>query len=124
MRNHSPNEVFYYVTIKDKAYVEPDHSSHMENTPSDAILRVFEHKDDAQRYADIVVHYEMENPDSVFVSSALLSYLLKTVQSHGERLRKETGDNLRLDSCKMEPEQHPETLEVIYRYSPQPKYLN
>lgn len=123
MHNYKDTDVFYFVTIRNKAYVEPDYSTYMRDLPADAILRVFEKKEDADRYRAIVEHYEMEKPEDVFVASGYLSHLLKLVEKVGGQLMEMTGDNLRLDSCKMDPENHPETLTVIHRYST-PEYLN
>ena len=123
MHNFQPNQVFYYVTIKNKPYVEPDHTSYRSYSSSDTIFRLFQNREDAVRYAETVEHYEMVNPDDIFVASSILSYLLKGIQKEGAKLMTATGENLRLDACKMEPDSHPETLSVIYRYST-PQYLN
>lgn len=123
MHNFPPEQVFYFVTIKNKPYVESDHTSHRSYSSNDTIFRIFKNREDAERYAEVIGYYEMVNPDDIFVASSMLGYLLKGIHKEGSKLKESTGENLRLDACKMEPDCHPETLSVVYRYST-PQYLN
>lgn len=122
LHNFPHNSIFFYVTIRDLTYVEPDYNVES-NRVQDLIIRVFAQEEDAKKYASVIAHYEMENPDDVCVKNNTLDNLLKIVQNEGPVLKAVSGDSLRLDACKMDDDKHPETLTTIYRFST-PKYLN
>lgn len=122
LHNFPHDSIFFYVTIRDQTYVEPDFNEES-NRVEDLIFRIFAKEEDAERYADSIAHYEMEPPQDVFVQHTTLGQLLKIVQIEGPKLKSASGDSLRLDACKMDENEHPETLTTIYRFST-PKYLN
>lgn len=122
LHNFAHDTEFYYVTIRDMTYVEPDYGP-LSNKIEDAVIRIFLNEEDAQRYAITVAYYEMENPEHIRIKKSELSHLLKIVQAEGPKMKAAKGESLRLDSCRMEDDKHPETLTTIYRYNT-PKYLN
>lgn len=122
LHNFSADTLFYYVTIDEMAYLEPDYDK-ISRYVDDAVIRLFEEVDDALRYAEEVMGWEEIDESRIIVLRATLAHALKLVQIQGDGVKERTGYDIRLDACRMREGEHPETLSTIYRYST-PEYLN
>lgn len=116
------NQKVHYVCVHNKFYLERDYG--MSGPRSDFVLRVFRNREEASRYAETVIEYEMEKPVNVHVDTGAIGWILSLASREGPRIRKQEGENLRVDISRMPQDEHPRTNSILYRYDGKRRYYN
>jgi hypothetical protein len=122
VRKLDPKTKVHYVCVKNRFFLERDYQ---EKGPFvDFVMRLFDSPDDAVRYAETVVEYEMEKSTDVTVETNFVGNIISMAFKEGPRIKKREGESLRVDYSRMPPEEHPSTTSILYRYQPKPRYTN
>ena len=121
-REFDGNQKVHYVCVHSKFYLERDYG--MSGPRTDFILRVFRSREEAARYAETVIEYEMEKPANVTIDMGAIGWIMSLANREGPRIRKQEGEALRVDMSRMPADEHPRTNSIVYRYDGKRRYYN